>query len=56
MAKCGMTNCDEKAIKGFEKENINKSVICWCKEHETDLSSNVSGPGRWLTQEQLDLA
>jgi hypothetical protein len=54
MAKCNITECGNKAIKGFEKADINKSVICWCNDHETDLADKVIGPGRWLNQEQVD--
>jgi hypothetical protein len=54
MAKCGVTTCDKKAIKGFERANINKSVIRWCEDHEADLADEVYGPGRWLNQRQVD--
>ena len=54
MAKCGVTSCNNRAIAGFEQSDINKSVIRWCKKHETDLCSKAYGPGKRLTQEQVD--
>ena len=54
MAKCGVTTCDNRAIAGFEQADVNKSVIRWCKIHEADLCSKAYGPGRRLTQEQVD--
>lgn len=54
MAKCCDASCKKKAIAGFERDDINKSIICWCEEHERDLRSEAYGPGKWLDQEQLD--
>jgi hypothetical protein len=54
MAKCGITECSKRAVKGFEKADANRSVVRWCDDHEADLADKVIGPGRWLTQRQVD--
>jgi hypothetical protein len=54
MAKCGITECTNSAVAGFERADANLSVIRWCKYHEVDLADEVYGPGRHLNQRQVD--
>ena len=54
MAKCGVTECSKRAVAGFERADVNQSVIRWCEDHKNDLADKVYGPGRHLNQEQVD--
>jgi hypothetical protein len=64
MAKCGLVDCDKKAVGGFVKsipagnfENPNATIpgmrTVWCKEHESMLNSGLYG-GRYLKSTELD--
>jgi hypothetical protein len=63
MAKCGMRDCTEKVIGGFQStiaagtfENPEATIpgmqTFWCKTHESGLKQGL-GRGRHLSGEEL---
>jgi hypothetical protein len=63
MAKCGVVNCTEKVVGGFESTidaghfqsstaTIPGLLTYWCKDHEEGLNQDL-GQGHYLSEQEL---
>jgi hypothetical protein len=64
--KCGITDCSQKAVAGYEKfipapsmefpnHTVSQGVVGWCKAHDSDLRPAFIRRGDvWLNTKQLD--
>ena len=67
MLKCVMGKCSNEVTGGFKPEvdglhagayaKVKEawSATYWCKEHESNLSRKVSGPGREFTENEIHI-
>ena len=65
MTKCGFPGCTNKASGGFDQytdasHSGGRAAVdsgfslYWCPLHENDLQSQIQGPGKWLSETDVD--